>query len=203
MEPLLSTNFNFPIWGRLITTLFVLLSQTIVVDAHAQNSDSKACPALLNHSVMRLQDEKSVSLCQYSGQVLLVVNTASYCGYTEQYAELEKLHSRLNSQGFQVLGFPSNDFGGQEPKTNKDIAAFCTNTYGVKFPMFAKSKVVGTQPNPFYKQLIQLTGVEPTWNFYKYLIGRDGKVIKTYRSQVSPSNNELSQDIQKALAQKG
>jgi len=203
VEPFLSTNFNFRALLRGVGVAILLLSQTIVLDAHAQTGESKSCPSTLNYSMLRLQDEKPVSLCQYSGQVLLVVNTASYCGYTNQYAELEKLHQRLSGQGFQVLGFPSNDFGGQEPKTNKDIAHFCANTYGVKFPMFAKTKVTGTQPNPFYRNLIQLTGVEPTWNFYKYLIGRDGKVVKTYRSQVSPSSSELSQDIQKALAQKG
>jgi glutathione peroxidase len=163
---------------------------------------SNSCPSQLNHAFPRLQDEAKVSLCKFSGEVLLVVNTASYCGYTNQYDDLEKLHSRYQKKGFTVVGFPSNDFGGQEPKSNKEIADFCYNTFGVKFPMFAKTKVRGADANPFYKQLIQQSGQEPSWNFFKYLVGRDGKVIKAYPSNVQPSDSQLVQDIERALISK-
>ena len=170
------------------------------VAANAKTTPTEeACPALLNHQFPRLQDEKNVSMCAFKGQVLLVVNTASYCGFTGQYEELEQLQRKYNAKGFNVVGFPSNDFGKQEPKSNKEIAEFCNNTFGVKFPMFAKSSVKGEQANPLYKQLIKTTGVEPGWNFHKYLIDRNGKVIGTFKSGVSPQSPEITQAISRAL----
>lgn len=157
------------------------------------------CPALLDHNFKRLQDEKPVSMCQYSGQVLLVVNTASFCGYTNQYKGLEKLHDSLSSQGFSVIGFPSGDFGGQEYKSDEEIADFCANTFGVKFPMFSKSSVKGVEANPLYKDLIAQSGQEPRWNFHKYLVGRDGKVLGSYSSSVTPDAPRLREDITKAI----
>lgn len=160
----------------------------------------KVCPALLNKTFPRLQDEKPQSLCQYSGQVILVVNTASYCGFTKQYKGLEALYSQYKDKGLVVLGFPSNDFGSQEPGTAKEIAAFCANTYGVKFPMFAKSHVVGDEANPLHAELRKATGTRPKWNFYKYLIGRDGKALKVYSSMTSPDDRELIEDIEAQLS---
>jgi glutathione peroxidase len=157
-----------------------------------------ACPALLNHTIPRLQDEKDQSLCQYSGRVLLVVNTASFCGFTGQYEGLEKLYSLYKDKGLVVLGFPSNDFN-QEGGDNKQIADFCANTYSVKFPMFAKTNVTGAQASPFYKQLADKTGQVPRWNFYKYLIGRDGQVIDSYSSMTGPQDKKLVAQIEKAL----
>lgn len=113
----------------------------------------EACPALLDHRFPRLQDDQQQNLCQYRGKVVLVVNTASYCGFTGQYDGLEKMYARYKDQGLVVLGFPSNDFGSQEPGSNKEIADFCRLTYGVKFPMLAKTEVVGSGTNPLYKQL--------------------------------------------------
>ncbi|MEY4751435.1 MAG: hypothetical protein RIQ60_3649 [Pseudomonadota bacterium] len=159
---------------------------------------SANCPALLNHTVPRLQDEKDQSLCQYSGRVLLVVNTASFCGFTGQYEGLEKLYARYKEQGLVVLGFPSNDFN-QESGDNKQIADFCANTYSVKFPMFVKTSVSGTQASPFFKQLAAKTGQVPRWNFYKYLIGRDGQVIDSYSSMTGPEDKKLVAQIEKAL----
>jgi glutathione peroxidase len=159
-----------------------------------------ACPPLLNKTFPRLQDEKPQSLCQYSGQVLLVVNTASYCGFTKQYKGLEALYAKYKDQGLVVLGFPSNDFGGQEPGSAKDIAAFCANTYGVKFPMFAKSHVVGDEANPLHAELRKATGTRPKWNFYKYLIGRDGRAVAAYSSMTAPDDGDLIKDIEKQLA---
>ena len=159
-----------------------------------------ACPALLQHTVLRLQDEAPQSLCQYSGTVLLVVNTASFCGFTGQYEGLEALHKRFQAKGLVVLGFPSNDFS-QETGDNKQIAAFCSNTFGVKFPMFTKTGVTGDAASPLYRQLAQQTGKAPQWNFYKYLVGRDGRVLQSYSSMTGPDNAGLVRAVEQALAQ--
>jgi glutathione peroxidase len=167
----------------------------------ARAADARACPATLNHEFPRLQDEKSQSLCQYGGKVLLVVNTASYCGFTPQYQGLEALYGKYRERGLVVLGFPSNDFA-QEGGDNKQIADFCENTFGVKFPMFAKTSVRGADANAFYRQLAQATGRQPLWNFHKYLVGRDGKVIGSYTSMTRPDDAGLIRDIEKQLAAK-
>ena len=165
----------------------------------AEPAAKAACPALLQHNLLRLQDEKPQSLCQYSGKVLLVVNTASYCGFTPQYKDLEALHAKYADKGLVVLGFPSNDFA-QEKTSNKEIADFCENTFGVKFPMFTKTAVTGADASPLYKQLAELTGKKPSWNFFKYLIGRDGKVVDTYGSMTNPSSLSVVSAIEKSLA---
>jgi glutathione peroxidase len=157
------------------------------------------CPSILQKTFKRLQDEAPQNLCQYAGKVILVVNTASYCGFTDQYEGLEKLHAARAAQGLVVLGFPSNDFGKQEPGDSKQIADFCFNTYGVKFPMFEKSTVKGPNANALYKDLIKATGDAPQWNFHKYLIDRKGKVVNNYASLTTPDNNRLVSDINKAL----
>ena len=171
---------------------------TLVASTPARAADAPACPATLNHQFPRLQDEKPQSLCQYSGKVLLVVNTASYCGFTPQYQGLEALYAKYRDRGLVVLGFPSNDFA-QESGDNKQIADFCENTYGVKFPMFTKSSVRGPQANPLYRQLAQSTGRQPLWNFHKYLIARDGSVVTSYTSLTSPDSAGLIRDIEKQL----
>ena len=158
-----------------------------------------ACPALLQHTFPRLQDEKPQALCQYSGKVLLVVNTASYCGFTPQYEGLEKLHARYRDRGLVVLGFPSNDFA-QEKGSNKEIAEFCENTFGVKFPMFARSAVRGDDANPLYRQLAQQAGRAPLWNFHKYLVGRDGRVVANYSSLTRPDDPALVRALEQQLA---
>ena len=158
------------------------------------------CPALLNYTFPRLQDESPQSLCQYAGKVVLVVNTASYCGFTPQYKGLEAMYAKYGPQGLVVLGFPSNDFGQQEPGSGKQIADFCYNTYGVKFPMFSKTEVVGPHTAPLFMALAQATGQRPTWNFHKYLIGRDGRVIASFDSEVTPASPTLVAGVEKALA---
>jgi len=168
--------------------------------AQPQAARAASCPAILHRTFKRLQDETPQDLCQYAGKVVLVVNTASYCGFTKQYEGLEALHARYADKGLVVLGFPSNDFGKQEPGSNKEIADFCYNTYGVKFPMFAKTVVSGSAPNPLYADLIKATGKAPGWNFHKYLIGRDGKVIENFPSKVTPQDKQLVGAIEKALA---
>jgi glutathione peroxidase len=157
------------------------------------------CPAILQHTFARLQDEKPQPLCQYAGKVILVVNTASFCGFTPQYKGLEALDSKYKAQGLVVLGFPSNDFA-QEGGSNKDIAEFCESTFGVKFPMFAKSSVRGTDANPLFRQLAQISGTTPKWNFYKYLIARDGTVVDSYSSLTTPDDRGFVRDLEKQLA---
>ncbi len=157
------------------------------------------CPVLLDHQFVSLQDGKPMSLCQYAGKVILVVNTASYCGFTSQYDGLEKLYARLKDRGLVVLGFPSNDFGEQEPGSNKEIADFCRLTYGVEFPMVGKTVVRGTGANPFYRQLIEITGSRPKWNFHKYLINRDGSKVLAFTSLTSPDDRDLLARIEEFL----
>lgn len=157
------------------------------------------CPSALNFKFPRLQDEVSQDLCQYAGKVILVVNTASYCGFTSQYEGLEKLYAKYGSKGFVVLGFPSNDFGQQEPGSNKEIADFCKNTYDVKFPMFAKSHVKGNEANPLFKHLIEKSKTTPQWNFYKYLIDRKGNVVDSFNSLTKPESSSITKQIEKLL----
>ncbi len=157
------------------------------------------CPALLDHKFNRLQDEAPQDLCQYAGKVALVVNTASYCGFTSQYEGLEKLYAKYQGKGLVILGFPSNDFS-QEPDENKKIADFCYNTYGVKFPMFSKTSVKGKNANALFAALKKAGAKEPGWNFNKYLIGRDGKLIGSYGSTTRPDEKDFVATIEKALA---
>lgn len=158
-----------------------------------------ACPALLNKTFLRLQDEKPQNLCQYSGKVLLVVNTASKCGFAGQFEGLEALHAKYKDQGLVVIGFPSADFMRQEYDSGKEIADFCQNTYGVKFPMMAKTHVSGDDVNPLFADLIKQTGTRPKWNFYKYLISRDGKTVKAYSTATNPKEADFIADVEKAL----
>jgi glutathione peroxidase len=194
--------------AALVGALGLGVAKAATPGAPAAASDAPATPAtaactgLLNQTFPRLQDEKPQSLCQYSGRVLLVVNTASYCGFTTQYKGLEALYAKYKDRGLVVLGFPSNDFGNQEPGSAKQIADFCANTYGVKFPMFAKSHVRGDEANPLHAQLIAATGTSPKWNFYKYLIGRDGKALKAYSSMTSPDDSDLVAEVERALGKK-
>lgn len=184
----------------MIKTLRLLalpLALACSLPVHAAGDAS--CPVTLQHTFPRLQDEKPQSLCQYSGKVALVVNTASYCGFTPQYKGLENLYDKYKDQGLVVLGFPSNDFA-QEKTTNKEIADFCESTFGVKFPMFGKSSVRGPDANPLFRQLAEKTGRQPLWNFHKYLIGRDGAIIASYTTLTDPTDKTLLRDIEKQLA---
>jgi glutathione peroxidase len=140
------------------------------------------------------------SLADFRGKVLLLVNVASECGYTPQYEGLQKLHTTYEARGFSVVGFPSNDFGGQEPGSNKDIKTFCTTKFHVTFPMFAKIPVKGPEKHPLYAMLVQTPPAgEVKWNFNKFLVGKDGKVIARFDSDVTPDSPELKAAIDKAL----
>ncbi|MBY0474920.1 MAG: glutathione peroxidase [Nitrosomonas sp.] len=157
---------------------------------------------LLDQNFRQLAGSEIVNLCEaYTDKVLLVVNTASKCGYTPQYEGLEQLYDKYQSKGLVVLGFPSNDFMGQEPGTETEIQDFCRLTYDVKFPMFEKTTVKKGQAHPFYVQLAELSGTYPTWNFQKYLIGRDGKLITQFSPHTKPFDPAVVTAIEQALTQ--
>lgn len=145
-------------------------------------------------------DGAKVSMADYQGKVTLFVNVASQCGYTRQYAGLQKLHSEMADKGFAVLGFPSNEFGGQEPGTEAEIKEFCTSKFSVDFPMFAKVETKeGDGQSPVYAALTKATGKQPSWNFCKYLVGKDGTPIAFYKSGTAPDSDELRKAIEAAL----
>ena len=160
------------------------------------------CPALLRYRFNRLQTGEPQSLCQFQGKVLVIVNTASYCGYTGQYEGLEALYRKYKGRGLVVVGFPSNDFGGQEPGSNQEIAQFCRLTYGVQFPMFEKSSVTKVSANPLFASLSASTGVMPQWNFYKYVVDRNGQAVAGYGSRTTPDDRELVRTVERLLAEK-
>jgi glutathione peroxidase len=156
-----------------------------------------ACPSLLDRSMHTIHDRPQ-SLCAYAGKVLLVVNTASECGYTPQYEGLEALYRKYKARGLVVLGFPSNDFGGQEPGSNQQIAAFCVNQYAIDFPMFAKTEL---KHNPLYAELAKAAGASPRWNFHKYLVDRSGRQVQSFDTRVDPGDAKLVSAIEKLLDQ--
>ena len=174
----------------------MLLAASMVGTAQAADA------SLLDRAYRPLAGKEPVNLQhEYGGKVLLVVNTASKCGYTPQYEGLEALNQELSGRGFAVLGFPSNDFKGQEPGSEAQIQEFCTLTYGVKFPMFEKVHVVGEDATPLYQDLTRLTGVAPGWNFHKYLVSREGKVVAQFPSKVTPDDPQLRAAIEHELAE--
>ena len=160
-----------------------------------------ACPALLRHTFAPIQGGAPQSLCRYHGQVLVIVNTASQCGYTPQYEKLETLYRKYRDRGLVVVGFPSNDFGGQEPGSNKEIAEFCRTVYGVQFPMVEKQSVTRLDANPLYADLAARTRAVPKWNFHKYVIGRGGDDVASFASSVEPDDRAFVRHIEQALAQ--
>lgn len=187
---------SYRIRAGVLTSTLALIALLIALPRAAVAAD---CPALLNHKFNRLQDDAPQNLCQYAGKVTLVVNTASYCGFTSQYEGLEKLYADYKDKGLVILGFPSNDFS-QEPGNNKEIADFCYNTYGVKFPMFAKSSVKGKETNPLFTALIKAGAKAPSWNFNKYIIDRDGKLAGNFGSTTRPDDKTFVSALEKALA---
>ena len=163
-------------------------------------ASAQTCSTLLDRELRPLAGKTPESLCKHQGKVLLIVNTASKCGLTPQYEALEAMHERLAPRGFAVLGFPSNDFLGQEPGTEEEIQEFCKLTYGVTFPMYEKVKVKGKDASPLYLQLRKATGDTPGWNFHKFLIGRDGEVAASFGSRTKPDDPALLAKIESLLA---
>ena len=153
----------------------------------------------LNFEVRTLNDDKMINLCEtYQGKVIVIVNTASKCAFTGQYEGLEELYDKYRKDGLVVLGFPSNDFGNQDPGTEKQIQDFCRTTYGIRFPMFQKSHVKKGYADPLFKKLGEQAGY-PKWNFYKYLIDRDGNLVDSYSSVTSPDNKRFLKKIEGVL----
>lgn len=164
------------------------------------SAQAGTCPALLDRSFESLDSGRPQSLCQYAGRVLLIVNTASHCGFSPQERGLQALLDKYGPQGFVVLGFPSNDFH-QEIDDPTRIAPYSRATYGASFPLFAPSHVTGSDANPLFADLIRASGTSPKWNFYKYLVDRNGKVVGSYSSLTSPDDPDLNAQIRRLLAQ--
>ncbi len=158
----------------------------------------RANPYVLGYTMKDI-DGKDQDLAQYKGKVILIVNVASECGFTKQYEGLEKLYEARKDKGFVILGFPANNFGGQEPGKDADIKAFCTSKFAVTFPMFSKISVIGKDAHPLYQQLAANSG-EPEWNFNKYLVDKDGNVVQRYQSRVKPDDAALASKIEELLA---
>jgi glutathione peroxidase len=195
--------------ATLVCTLFVALAAVVSLAAAASSPSSSAAGSGAQVSSSHVSsfydlktsylDGKPADLGAFRGKVTLAVNVASKCGFTPQYEGLEKLNRELAGKGFAVLGFPSNDFGGQEPGTAQEIAQFCKLTYDVTFPMFSKLVTKpGKEQSPIYT-FLGTSGHLPAWNFSKYVIGKDGKIIAFFPSEVTPESPELRRAITKAL----
>lgn len=166
----------------------------------AAPSSAAGCPDTLDFDMKPLAGGESVNLCEsYLGKVVMVVNTASFCAYTPQYEGLEALYDRYKDRGFVVIGFPSNDFGAQEPGTEKQIQDFCRLTYGVRFPMFQKTHAAADRADPIYRVLAEKAGEYPRWNFHKYLLDRRGRLVGSFQSAVKPQSPRLVDAIEKQL----
>jgi glutathione peroxidase len=189
-----------------LTLLLALCASAVFAQTPAATSDATAaapaaCPAVLKHEFNSLTTDEPVPLCDFAGKVVLVVNTASNCGYTYQYKGLEALYKKYKGRGLVIIGFPSNDFGQQEPGSNKQIASFCEENYGVSFPMFEKLSMPIPQ-NALYRDLISASGEAPKWNFHKYLIDKNGKVIASFPSAVEPGSAKVAHAVEEALGSK-
>ncbi len=189
--------------NRLLCTLAVALALPLAARAEPDRAGAAPTDSLLGLEARRL-DGRTEPLDRYRGEVLLVVNTASRCGYTPQYEGLQALYDRYRDRGFSVLGFPSNDFGAQEPGSDAQIGAFCRANYGVSFPMFSKVAVRGADAHPVYAYLTSLpapVGGPVQWNFQKYLVDRRGKVVARYPSRVTPQDPALVAELERLLAE--
>jgi glutathione peroxidase len=174
---------------KVLAALFLALA--------AMNAEAAPCPSLLSHKVSNILGETQ-DLCEHAGKVVLVVNTASQCGYTPQYKGLQALHEKYGKRGLVILGFPSNDFGRQEPGSNREIAEFCDRTYAIRFEMFGKTSVA-PGASALFDGLAGATGERPKWNFHKYLVARDGKTAVSFPSKVEPDSAELVRKIEELL----
>ena len=177
-----------------------LLALSLVIGClTATSTMANECPDLLKFVKRKLNSQETVNLCEeYKGKTLLIVNTASYCGFTPQFEGLETLYNDYKDQNFAVLGFPSHDFN-QEDEDESKTAELCELTYGVKFPMFEAVSVRGDDVDPLYRRLTEMSGTAPKWNFYKYLVNRQGEVVDSYSSFTKPEDEDFRADIEKAL----
>jgi glutathione peroxidase len=181
------------------------LTAAVSLAGDASPAQPASDPSYVLGFTMNQIDGTPKNLSDYKGQVLLIVNVASQCGYTPQYAGLESLYETKKEQGFAVLGFPANNFGSQEPGSNEEIASFCTSKFGVSFPMFEKIDVAGAAQHPLYKRITSQPapiGGDPKWNFTKFLVDRSGKVVARYESKVKPDDAALVAKIDELLKSK-
>lgn len=186
--------------NTLIITGLIVVSQLVTTPVLAKDLEHRSCPETLNFNMKVLGQEEIVNLCEmYMGKVIVVVNTASKCGYTPQYDGLEALYRKYRDRGLVVLGFPSNDFGGQEPGTEQQIKSFCRLTYGVEFPMFEKTHAAQRNADPIYQVLGRIAGEFPKWNFHKYIIDRKGNLAASYRSEITPQSETVVNKIVELL----
>lgn len=186
---------------RYISYLLFLLG--ISFNSSAKNSSIESSGNNIKDIVVKDMDGKDVNLSDYKGKVLLIVNVASKCGYTPQYTGLEAIYKKYKEKGFEILAFPCNDFGGQEPGTNDEIKEFCSTKYDVTFKLFDKVKVLGDEKSPLYARLISNDVTEKgdiKWNFEKFLIDKEGNIVSRFRSKVRPESEELTNTIEKELS---
>ena len=184
----------------LILLVLVLAITASFISVNSIAATNANCPETLNFTKRTLAGKESVNLCEaYLGKVVVVVNTASKCGYTYQYEGLEALYRKYKDKGLVVIGFPSNDFGGQEPGNEKQIQDFCRLTYGVEFPMFEKTHASKYNADPIYKTLGKISGEFPQWNFHKYVLDRNGKLVASFNSKVEPQGSKMITTIEGLL----
>lgn len=183
----------------IIALLFI--NQIAAQDNSTKTEGGKLTDNINDITVLDMND-KEVKLSSYNGEVLLIVNVASECGNTPQYSGLEDIYKEYQSQGFEILAFPCNDFGGQEPGTNEEIQTFCSTNYGVTFPLFDKVKILGPDKSPLYQILTDnsVTGKgDVKWNFEKFLISKEGKIIARFGNKVQPTSEEVISAIESQL----
>lgn len=186
----------------ILSLIFGLLGCSKAGNTYNNNQTSQSMNDTINISDISVKDinGKDVSLSDYKGKVLMIVNVATYCGNTPQYEGLENIYKKYNSQGFEVLAFPCNDFGGQEPGTNEEIKSFCESTYKVTFPLFNKIAVLGENKDPLYAKLTQFPKTtDVSWNFEKFLIGKNGNVVGRFAHKTKPENEEVVSAIESEL----
>lgn len=185
-----------------IVTLAAMIGLSSALAAPGHAGDAGAEPVRAWDFAFTSIDGKPMPLSDFKGQVLLVVNTASFCGFTKQYKALQELHAKYEGQGFAVIGVPSNDFGNQEPNAAGEIKEFCEGIFGVTFPLTDKNPVTGESAHPFYKWAREQVGWlnAPKWNFHKYLVGRDGRVVTSFFSQTAPDAERLIQAVEAEIA---
>jgi glutathione peroxidase len=185
---------------KLMVCIILLGGLAAVQSGMAADKINSLCPITLDFTKRALASDQEVNLCkEYLGKVVLVVNTASKCGYTPQYDGLEALYRKYKDRGLVVLGFPSNDFGGQEPGSEKQIQNFCRLTYGVEFPMFEKTRAAKANADPIYRTLGDMAGEYPQWNFHKYVLDRQGRLIASYNSRIEPQSKTVIETIERLL----
>jgi len=183
-------------------TLFIASSQLFAQEKPTNIQKETSPMDNINDITVLDMNNKEVKLSEYNGKVLMIVNVASECGYTRQYAGLEEIYKEYNPKGFEILAFPCNDFGGQEPGTNEQIQNFCSSKFGVTFKLFDKIKVLGEDKSPLYERLINNSVTEKgdvKWNFEKFLISKEGKIVNRFRTKVEPTSDEVISAIEKEL----